>query len=123
VLAHELVIPSRPDQALDKHFCTVCYKNFRNVNVIVLSAKLMLVAMNNYVSGKTEAVETAIEPAKQTSRAELSSKQCLLHGERLVVAGRMHFPLDVSVSPYTLWDEICTEYYYPGLRGTSAFKH
>lgn len=81
----------------------------------------MLVAMNNYVSGKTETVEMAIEPAKQTSRAELSSKQCLLHGEQLVPAGRMHFFLDISVSPYTLWDVICKGYYYPGLRGTPAF--
>ena len=54
--------------------------------------------MNNYVSGKTETEETATEPAKQTSRTELSSKQCLLHGERLVSAGRLHFLLDISVS-------------------------
>jgi hypothetical protein len=78
--------------------------------------------MNNYVSSKTETVETAIEPAQRTSKAELSSKQCLLHGERLVPAGRMHFLLEISVSPYTLWDEICKGYYYPRLRGTPAFK-
>ena len=83
----------------------------------------MLVSMNNYVSSKTETVEKAILPAKQTSRTELSSNQFLLHGERLLPAGRMHFILDTSVSPYTLWDEICTGYYYPGLRGTPAFKH
>jgi len=79
--------------------------------------------MNNYVSGITETVETAIEPAKQINGAELSSKQCLLHGKRLLPDGRMHFLLDISVSPYTLWDQICMEYYYPGLRGTPAFKH
>jgi hypothetical protein len=104
VLAHELVIWSLPDQALDKLVLYSCCKNFGNVSITVLSAKLMLVAMNNYVSGKTETVETAIEPAKQTSRAELSSKQCLLHGERFVPAGRIHFLLDISVSP--LWGEI-----------------
>jgi hypothetical protein len=57
--------------------------------------------MNNYVSGKTETVETAIEPAKQISEPEMLSKQCLLHGKPLVPDGLMHFLLDISVSPYT----------------------